>query len=156
MNTVKKCFCTACSNPCKGLCYEGTEVAKAFELMKRADGLVFGSPCYFGTVSAQMKAFFDKSRGLRGQKALYNKVGGAVTVGASRYGGQETTARALHDIMLVHGMVIVGDGFVDDDCGHHGAFAKGPADQDENAIARAKILGKRLVEVCECTKSVRG
>ena len=47
------------------------------------------------------ESFFDKTRKLRGEKALYNKVGAGITVGASKYGGQETTIKALHDIMLV-------------------------------------------------------
>jgi len=37
--------------------------------------------------------------------------------------------KALHDIMLVHGMTIVGDGYVGDDCGHHGVCAQQPADK---------------------------
>jgi len=72
-----------------------------------------------------------------------------VTVGGARFGGQETTMKALHDIMLVHGMTIVGDGYVGDDCGHHGVCAQQPADKDEFAIKRAKILGRRLVDVCK-------
>jgi len=40
-----------------------------------------GSPVYFGSVSAQLKAFFDKTRKLRSEKALYNKFACGVTVG---------------------------------------------------------------------------
>ncbi len=39
-----------------------------------------------------------------------------------------------------------------DDCGHHGVCAHRPADADESALKRAKILGKRIVEVCEALK----
>ncbi len=155
LKKAKHSFCTACTNPCTGQCYEGTALAEAFELIKRADGIVFGSPVYFGTVSAQLKAFFDKSRKLRGEKGLYNTVGAGVAVGAARFGGQETTIKALHDIMLVHGMIIVGDGFADYDCGHHGVCAQKPGAEDEFALKRADILGKRLVEVCQTTAYLR-
>lgn len=148
LNSAKHSFCTACSNPCSAACYKGTKLEEAFELMGKADGIIFGSPVYFGSISAQLKAFFDKTRKLRGEKVLYNKVAAGITVGASKYGGQETTLKALHDIMLVHGMIIVGDGYHEDDCGHHGVGAHRPAASDEYAIKRADILAKRLVEVC--------
>lgn len=148
LNTAKHSFCVACSNPCSGVCYKGTKLEEAFELIKSADGIVLGSPVYFGSVSGQLKAFFDKTRKLRAEKALYNKVAAGVTVGTSRFGGQETTMKALHDIMLVQGMIIVADGYGEDDCGHHGVCAQRPAAEDEFAIKRADILGKRLVEVC--------
>jgi multimeric flavodoxin WrbA len=76
-------------------------------------------------------------------------------VGGSRYGGQETTLRALHDIMLIHGMIVVGDGFADADCGHHGVCAHRPAVEDEAAHKRCDILARRVVEVCRATASLR-
>lgn len=155
LKTAKNSFCVSCSTPCSGACYKGTKLEEAYELMRQADGLIFGSPSYFGTMTGQMKAFFDKTRKLRGEKAFYNKVSAGVTVGASKYGGQETTMKALYDIMLVHGMMIVGDGFVDDDCGHHGVCAHKPSDNDEFAQKRAAILAKRLFEVCSATSSLR-
>lgn len=155
LKTAKHCFCTACSNPCSGVCYKGTELEKAYELLKNADGIIFGSPVYFGSASAQLKAFFDKTRKLRAEKGLYNKVAAGVTVGASKYGGQETTMKALHDIMLVQGMIIVGDGFFEYDCGHHGVSGQRPAEKDEFAIKRTEILAKRIVEVCKATESLR-
>ena len=151
----KGCFCTACTNPCTGICYKGTKLEEAFNLMRKADAIILGSPVYFGTVSAQLKAFFDKSRILRGEKALYNKIGAGITVGAAKYGGQETTMRALHDIMLVQGMIIIGDGYIDNDCGHHGVSSQKPSCDDEFAINRVEILANRLVEVCNATKNLR-
>lgn len=148
-------FCVACSNPCSGQCFRGTALEETFELLKKADGVVFGSPVYFGSVSGQLKAFFDKTRKLRGEKGLYNTVGAGVTVGNCKYGGQETTMKALHDIMLVHGMMIVGDGYIEDDCGHHGLSAQRPSIEDEYAAKRADILAKRLVEVCGQTRHLR-
>ncbi|MBC9783193.1 flavodoxin family protein [Heliobacterium chlorum] len=143
---AKHPFCTACSNPCSTVCYKGTELEQAFADIADADGVIIGSPVYFGTVSAQLKAFFDKTRKVRGDKAWYGIPGGTVTTGASKYGGQETTTRAIHDMMLVQGMTLVGDGHVDHDCGHFGASAQKPAQQDQDGLKRARILGKRLVE----------
>lgn len=152
VNSAKHPFCIVCSNPCNGSCFEGTKMEEAFDLLAKADGVVIGSPVYFGTVSGQLKALFDKTRKLRKEQGLYNTVGAGVTVATTKYGGQETTMRAIHDIMLVHGMVIVGDGYVENDMGHLGASAHRPAANDDYALARAKIIGKRLVEVANLLK----
>lgn len=148
--TAKTSFCNTCSSPCNGNCYKGTMLEDVFNRMRKADAIILGSPVYFGTVSAQLKALFDKSRGLRNEKALLGKIGAGVTVGGSRYGGQETTMRALHDMMMIHGMCIVGDGSSGEDCGHHGVCAARPASEDEFAVRRARVLGMRIVEACRC------
>ncbi|MDH7576961.1 MAG: flavodoxin family protein [Bacillota bacterium] len=148
-------FCDACASPCEGSCGAGNRLGEVFELLRRADGMLVGSPVYFGSISGQLKAFWDKTRVLRGEKALLNVVGGGVTVAGARFGGQETTLKAIHDLMLVQGMIVVGDGHRDYDCGHQGACAQRPAAQDENGINRTLILARRIVEVAGATKSLR-
>ena len=148
-------FCTACSSPCSGICYEGTALERFFEVCEKADGILLGSPVYFGTVSAQLKAVWDKTRRLRADKVLLNVVGGVVTVGGSRFGGQETTVKAIMDMMLIQGMIIVGDGHRDSDCGTQGASAQSPASEDETGRTRARILGRRIVEVARATEHIR-
>ncbi len=148
-------FCVACSSPCTGKCYQDSGLDKAYTLISRADALIVGSPVYFGTFSAQLKAFWDKGRKMRSEKKLLNVVGGAVTSGRSRFGGQEPTLRSIHDMFLVQGMIVVGDGYYQDDCGHFGTAAQEPAREDENAIKRAQILGKRIFEVAQATSTLR-
>ena len=148
-------FCSACASPCPGTCYQGTSLSAAYELIQKADALVLGSPVYFGTVSAQLKSFWDKTRKLRGEKSLLNTVGGAVSCGAARFGGQETTLKALYDMMLVQGMIVVGDGHADADAGHHGVCAQQPSTEDSFALKRASIIAQRLVEVANATASLR-
>ncbi|HHV98810.1 MAG TPA: hypothetical protein GXX36_04430 [Clostridiaceae bacterium] len=46
-------------------------------------------------------------------------------------------------------MIIVGDGYIDDDCVHHGVCAQKAAESDNFAIKGAEIPGKRLVDVCK-------
>lgn len=148
-------FCYNCTVPCEGKCFQGTELGEAYDLMAKADGILMGSPVYFGTVSGQLKAFWDKTRAMRKDKLLLNVVGGAITVGAARFGGQETTAKALYDMMLVQGMTIVGDGYIEDDSGHQGAFGQKPAEEDDLAIKRARILARRVAQVTQATKDLR-
>lgn len=148
-------FCNNCTPVCEGACSKNNSLGEAFELLTRADGIILGSPVYFGTVSAQMKAFWDKSRILRTRKALVNVVGGAVAVGAARFGGQETTVRALHDIMLVQGMTVIGDGYIADDAGHQGACAQKPAAEDRTGLQRAAVMGRRIAELAQATMDLR-
>jgi len=143
-------FCINCSTPCNRSCYINTGVSRIFEKMQKADAIVVGSPSYFGTVSAQIKTLFDKTRDLRASRALIGKLGAAVSVGASKYGGQQTTQRAIHDMMLVHGMMVIGDSANIDDprpMGHQGVGAHRPASEDSYAITRAKAMGAQLAKL---------
>lgn len=152
---VKHPFCNNCSPVCEGACARDNNLGEAYDILRKADGIIIGSPVYFGTVSAQLKAFWDKSRALRKEKVLINVVGGAVTVGAGRFGGQETTVRAIHDIMLVHGLTVIGDGYFEDDAGHQGACAQKPSADDKVGLTRAAIMGRRVAELARATMELR-
>jgi NAD(P)H dehydrogenase (quinone) len=54
-----------------------------------ADGIVAGSPVYFGSMAAPLKDVLDKFVGVR--KKMENKVGAAFATGADPSGGKETT-----------------------------------------------------------------
>ena len=149
LNDCKTPFCLDCSKPCNQSCYKGTLLAALFDKMISADAIVVGSPVYFGTVSAQIKALFDKTRALRADRALLGKACAAVAVGASKYGGQQLTVRAIHDMALVQGMTVVSDSAeeVAEGMGHSGVCAQKPARVDEYAIKRCEVLGTRLCQL---------
>ncbi len=146
LKDLKVPFCNQCSTPCEGACSKDNRLGEVFDLLRKADGLLIGSPVYFGTVSGQLKAFWDKTRILRKEKALLNVPGGALSVGAARFGGQENTLNAIFQMMLVQGMTVVGDGFYLEDCGHFGSCAQKPAEEDTKGLERARILGQRVAE----------
>lgn len=146
-------YCIHCSSPCRGVCYQGTKLEEMLELLGRSDGLIIGSPVYFGTVSAPLKAFWDKTRRLRKEKALINVVGGGVVSGGSRFGGQELTLQVLAAMMLSHGMTVVGDGHSDGDSGHLGACIQ--YQHNGEGLVRARFLAKRVVEVARATQVLR-
>ena len=141
---AKHPFCVCCSNPCNASCYARTKLDILLEKMKQADAVILGSPVYFGSMSAQMKALFDKTRMLRAEKALVGKPCGFVTVGASRFGGQEAALSAMHAMALVQGMTILGTGHEEFDAGHLGVSAQRPAVDDEFARSRCESLAMRI------------
>jgi NAD(P)H dehydrogenase (quinone) len=57
-----------------------------------ADGIIFGFPTRYGSMNAQMKAFFDSTGALWQTGALAGKPAGIFTSTGSQGGGQETTA----------------------------------------------------------------
>jgi len=94
----------------------GTEAQKAFghvpvvtvDELKEYDAIVVGVPTRYGNMCGQMQAFWDSTGGLWSQGALVGKVGGAFVSTATQHGGQETTIRAVHTMLLHHGFVLVG------------------------------------------------
>lgn len=137
-------FCVNCSTPCSKQCYKGTKLEELFEKVDRADFVIFGSPVYFGSMTGQMKCFFDKTRNARANKAWLGKPMAAVTVGASKYGGQERTLEHIHSCALVSGMTLMGNSS-SGGMGHFGVSAQKPASEDTYAITQCKILAERII-----------
>lgn len=103
--------CIACGK-CgeKGKCANDENASYVNNILRHADGILTVTPVYFGSMSAQMKAFCDKTLPLRrGGFLLKGKLGGAIAVGKSRNGGQELAVKDIHSWMLIHGMHVVGD-----------------------------------------------
>lgn len=144
MAELKMPFCISCSNPCNRSCYAGTALEYAFNKISCSDFVIFGSPVYFGSMSAQLKAFFDKTRAVRGEKAWLGKPMAAVSVGASKFGGEERTIDHIQSCAMVLGMNVVGNGS-EYGMGHFGVSAQKPADKDENAIAQCRSLAKAIL-----------
>ena len=63
--------------------------------------MFFKVPGLFGSMTGQMKCFFDKTRDARANKKWLGKPMAAVTVGASKYGGQERTLGVILSGALV-------------------------------------------------------
>jgi len=77
------------------------------EDLKKYDGIVIGSPTYYGGPASQIKDLLDRSVKYHGD--LQDKVGGAFTSSANIGGGNETTVLSILQSLLIHGMVVCGD-----------------------------------------------
>jgi len=104
-----------------------------------ADGIIMGSPTYYGLMAGEIKAFFDKSVKIHGK--LEGKVGAAFTSSGGTASGAETTLQSILKAMLVHGMIIQGR----HDDKHFGAAAVGKPKELE--IKMCEALGKRTAEL---------
>ena len=111
-----------------------------------SDGIIAGSPVYFGSMAADLKQVFDKFVHIRGQ--MGDKVGAAFATSGDLTGGKETTLLSILQAMLIYGMIIVGDPL--DATGHYGvACVDAP---DSTTATNAAKLGKRVSELVKKLK----
>ena len=86
---------------------EGPPYARQADL-ENCDGLLVGSPGYFGNMAAPLKYFFDQTSPLWLSGALIGKPGGVFTATSSMHGGQETVLTSMMLPLLHHGMLVTG------------------------------------------------
>ena len=103
-----------------------------------ADGLIVGSPVYFGTMAAQLKKVLDEFVGFR--RKMENKVGAAFSTSGDASGGKETTMLSIIQALLIYGMIIVGDPM--SATGHYGTACMGAPDAAVQENGRK--LGQRV------------
>ena len=116
------------------------EDTKPEELLKY-DGIVAGSPTYYGGMAGKMKDFFDAGVAHHGK--LSGKVGGAFSSSMNIGGGNETTILDILHTMLIHGMIVHGTAEGD----HYGPVAIDTP--DERAKAQCEALGKRVASLAK-------
>lgn len=111
-------------------------------------GLIFGSPVYFGTMSALGKAFLDRCGVFRSQGfALRNRAAGVLAVGGVRNGGQELTVREIQVVLSAHDLLVVGTGMPTARIGATLWNQNDSIEEDGFGSDLARALGKRVAEV---------
>jgi multimeric flavodoxin WrbA len=99
--------CDACGTCFQaGGCVVQDDMQELYPMLERADGVIFGSPVYFGSVTAQMKAVMDRMFALLGRRALKDKVAGALVV--TRRVGAIQARSLLYSFCIAQGMVVAG------------------------------------------------
>lgn len=112
-----------------------------------SDGIIAGSPVYFGVMAAQLKKIFDEFVGVR--KKMEGKIGAAFATSADPSGGKETTMMSIIQVMLIYGMVIVGDPMAA--TGHFGTACVGAP--DSGSLENGMKLGQRVAELAKKLRS---
>ena len=137
--------CTACMK-----CFENRDgkcvidddlVNTCIDKMRKADGIILGSPVYFLDVTSEMKALIDRAGFVSFANGLLfrNKVGNA-TVAVRRTGASRTADSMLHfflaNEMIVPGLPVIGVG-----------RDIGDVERDEEGIGRAKNFGQTMAQL---------
>lgn len=132
---LKLKYCIACG-ACyvKGQCFHKDDFGGLYARMLEADGLVWGSPNYFRSVSAQMKTLIDRMADTVHCQLFTGKYACAVSV-AGGPGHAETTGY-INQVLLGFGAAVVGA---------VGASSSVPASM-ATAVSEAEALGRTLVE----------
>jgi NAD(P)H dehydrogenase (quinone) len=125
------------------------------EDLRRADGLVLGSPTRFGNMAAPLKYFLDCTSSLWVSGALAGKPAGVFTSTQSLHGGQEATLLSMMLPLLHHGMYLVGLPYTeralnetrDGGTPYGASHVAGPMDDPtltDHERALAQALGRRV------------
>lgn len=117
------------------------------EKLPEYDGLIIGSPTYYGLPSGEIKKFLDESITHHGD--LDGMVGGAFASSANKAGGNETTIVALIEALLIHGMVVKGMPKGD----HYGPVVIG--DSNEGELEQCRYYGEWMAELIEKLADMR-
>lgn len=139
-NTEKMAYVVA-----EGVRAEGVEVEvkrvdeASVEELPNFDGIIFGSPVYYGQATSKIKEFIDLSVKHHGK--LEGKVGAAFASSGGIHSGGETTLLSLIHALLIHGMVVQGSSGRN----HYGAVAVGAPDEEEKRTCRE--WGRRIARL---------
>ena len=119
-----------------------------------ADGILFGTPCYFGAMATELKNFLDQLGPQWKRGALAGKTGGAFAAASWPHGGTEVVTLSMYAPMAHLGMVILPTGYTDEamlEAGSpYGASAivgsehRPPRDEDLDAI---RHQSRRMVAI---------
>lgn len=117
-----------------------------------ADGYLIGSPVYQMNMTGLLQTFLNRLRPLRfavQEGRLRTRVGGALVVGGTRHGGQQTALQAINDFYLTFGITPVGGGA---DAYNGGAVWSGDRKEagvreDEVGMATVRAMGRRVAEM---------
>lgn len=84
------------------------EAQLQWDLLKDSDAIIFGSPTYMGSASAQFKGFMDASSKAWFTRDWKDKIAAGFTTSASQSGDKLSTLIQLAVFAAQHGMIWVG------------------------------------------------
>jgi NAD(P)H dehydrogenase (quinone) len=113
----------------------------AVEELLDYDGIISGSPTYYGSMAWEIKKFIDGTLKLHGK--LDGKVGGAFTSAANIGGGNETAILDMLNAWIIHGLIVQGDPKGD----HYGRVSIGAP--DERVETQCRRMGERYAELAK-------
>lgn len=149
--------CEACQTTRE--CRINDDMREIYSKLLESDGIIFGTPVYFWTVTAQAKALIDRTYVFREGRRLRNKAAGVVIV--ARRAGASQTFSVFQNFFNIQRMVPVGGaiGYEEIGLGERGGGAiayadkKGEVKQDDRGMVEARALGKAVVRTIKILQS---
>lgn len=119
---------------------EDDKVNEWIDKMTEADGIIIGSPVYFGSMSAQTKAFIDRVGYVsRANGDLFKrKVGASVAV--NRRAGALATFQEMNNFFLIGQMIVVGSSYWNVAT----SLRRGDMEKDDEGLATMRDLGRNM------------
>lgn len=128
------------------------------ERIDAADGVIFGSPTYMGSVAGQMECFLDGTAERWMTRAWSGKIAGAFTVSGGPSGDKFNTLVRFATFAMQHGMIWVGVDQIPDGEGNNrlsiffgagGQALQEPPEEAPNEADRGtgEELGRRIAEI---------
>jgi multimeric flavodoxin WrbA len=132
-----------------GKCFENQDRACAvkkdmlnsyIEKMLESDGIILGSPTYFGSVSPDLKMLIDRAGmvSIANGRMLRRKVGAAVV--AVRRGGASETFHTINNFFFLNQIIVPGSTYWNFAFG----LNKGEVEKDEEGMQTMKVLGENM------------
>jgi multimeric flavodoxin WrbA len=133
--------CRACFETKNQRCAIADDNVNAYiQKMVEADGIILGSPTYFGMMSPEMKALIDRSGFVaRGTPDMLKYKVGAAVVAVRRAGGM-TTFDAINHFFLINQMIVPGSSYWNIGIGNK----KGEVEKDEEGMKTMEDLGRNM------------
>lgn len=136
--------CEACRKT--RACHIKDDMQELYQKLEQADALVFGTPVYYGSVSAQAKAIMDRTYAYYAERRLKGKVAAPV-VAVRRVGGAQTR-NLLYGYFMAQGMIPV-RGTIGYGWGKGDVLKGVGAAPGISAIDEARNVGKDIVQMLQ-------
>ena len=148
--------CESCITTRK--CKVEDDMQEIYSKLLEADGIIFGTPVYFWSVTAQAKAVIDRTYVFLRERRLRSKIAGVVVV--ARRTGATHAFSVFNNFFNMHRMTSVAGAIAygsEEEIGSEerggGAVAyagkKGEVGQDRRGMAEARALGGAIVKTLQ-------
>lgn len=144
LGTTAVSGCIACRQ-CKatGRCVFKDKVNEVLDKLSDIDGIVVGSPVYYGSASGQLTAFLDRLF-FAGGTSFSGKLGAAVV--SCRRGGASAAFDQLNKYFMMNCMTVVSSQYWNQVHGNTPEEVR----KDEEGIQTMKILGTYMAWLLKC------
>ena len=134
--------CGKCRENGNDRCVFDDDIVNAsIEAIQNADALILGSPVYFGSLTAQMKAFIDRVGYVaRPNKLLKGKVCASIAV--ARRNGALAAFNTMNNLFTISECIVIGSSYWNQGVGK----ALGDVQGDAEGIATMKTLAHNMAD----------